>query len=228
MASPLAKRLDQALAQLTGPRPTPTELARIAGVKPPSVLDWFNGRTKSLGKALLPLSAYFGVTPEWLASGKLPMRPTYQDKFLTVSEAAPEYGASYEIQLLNAPGSCGEGYGVMELNKPVIKDAAWFSQRGVSPGDVFGIRAEGDAMADFITNGDLVLFDGSKTEPVSGSIFVVQHPAGLKIKRIRLAIDGSWMLENLNGDKQRFPDERIPPEHTHLLVIRGQYLYREG
>jgi len=49
-------------------------LARAAGVKQPSVTDWFKGRTVSLkGDTLLRAAKYLRVRPEWLESGAGPM-----------------------------------------------------------------------------------------------------------------------------------------------------------
>lgn len=46
-------------------------LARHCKVKPPSVSDWVSGKTKSLeGDNLILVASFFGVTPEWMASGK--------------------------------------------------------------------------------------------------------------------------------------------------------------
>lgn len=48
-----------------------TGLARACGIKPPSVNDWFSGKTKTLkGQNLLRAAAYFGVNAEWLSSGR--------------------------------------------------------------------------------------------------------------------------------------------------------------
>ena len=50
-------------------------LAKACGIKPPSVSDWLNGRTKRItGANLLRAAAYLGVTPAWLATGEGPMR----------------------------------------------------------------------------------------------------------------------------------------------------------
>ena len=50
-------------------------LSRACGVKPPSVNNWFSGKTKSLeGANLTRAAAYFGVRPTWLAEGKGAMR----------------------------------------------------------------------------------------------------------------------------------------------------------
>lgn len=49
------------------------ELARHCNVAPPSVADWLSGKTKSLdGSNLLKVALFFGVSPDWLATGKGP------------------------------------------------------------------------------------------------------------------------------------------------------------
>lgn len=54
-----------------------SELARFCGVKPPSVSDWVRGKTKTIeGEHLVRAAACLGVNPQWLATGRGPMRPT--------------------------------------------------------------------------------------------------------------------------------------------------------
>ncbi|WFC43235.1 LexA family transcriptional regulator [Pseudoxanthomonas sp. SE1] len=234
--TPLARRLHIALSELLDP-PKPAELARLAGVKPPSVHGWFNGSTKSLGKALLPISQALGVRPEWLNTGRGPMRPggnasreiykVFEPDNSDWEYARDAYGP---IHMIDAYGSCGGGAVAWELEPraPLIKEAAWFKRYGVQSDDVIGVFADGDSMADFIVDGDIVLFNSRKTTPKSGAIFLIDHPDGMKIKRLRRDIDGSWILESNNPDKRRFPDERISPEHADLLRIRGEFIYRQG
>lgn len=217
-------------------RPTQATLARLAGVKQPSVHAWFSGATKTLrGSSLLAVAQALNVRPQWLEAGRGPMRPagTASASGYRVSEAASvdetEPGAA-EIELVDARGSCGGGAFEWELERrqPLIKEAAWFERYKVRPQDIFALFADGDSMADFIVDGDIVIFNRTKTDPISGRIFLVGHPDGLKIKRLRRDFDGSWVLESLNPDKRKFPDERIGPEQTEHLVIHGQFIYRQG
>lgn len=106
--------------------------------------------------------------------------------------------------------------------------AQWFKSRGLKADDLVAVIADGDANADYIAHGDVVIFDKTKRKPESGKIFLVHHPDGLKIRRLRLAVDGSWVLEYLGNDKARWPDDRIPPERIDLLKIEGQFVYRQG
>lgn len=231
MTTTLRDRLKTALESMESP-PSNADLARIAGIKPPSVSAWFSGDTKSLkGKTLLSIARALNVRPEWLDTGRGPMRPESNASATgyRIAESDESYG-SMEISLIDARGSCGGGSIAWdwENRPPLVKEPEWFKRYDVRPADVFALFADGDSMADFIVDGDIAIFNKSKTDPKSGAIFLVDHPDGLKIKRLRRDIDGSWVLESHNPDKRRFPDERITPEHAEHLKIRGEFVYRQG
>lgn len=71
--STLAERLTEAMKG--PPAVSQAELARVCGIKQPSVADWLSGRTKRMvGKNLLAASRRLNVNPDWLATGTGPMR----------------------------------------------------------------------------------------------------------------------------------------------------------
>lgn len=226
--STLAERLAAALEG--PPKVSQAALARAVGVKPPSVTDWLNGRTKELaGSNLLAAAAFLNVRAEWLATGIGQMRPKdARPARFGVAEAETEY--AMPVELSEARGSCGGG----SLNfddrsrAPLLKEPAWFRRYKVKPKDALAVWADGDSMSDFIVDGDIVIFDKSKTAPQSGKIFLIEHPDGLRIKRLRRGIDGAWILESNNSDKRAYPDERVAPDQAELLVIKGEFIYRQG
>ena len=134
------------------------------------------------------------------------------------------------IEYWDAKGSCGGGFlNYEELPKGhLVKEASFFLKYGIKPQNAFAIYADGNSMADFIVDGDIVIFDRTKTTPISGKIFLIDHPEGLRIKVLRRGIDGAWVLESRNPDKRLYPDERIPPGQEHLLKIHGEFVYRQG
>ena len=81
----LKDRLSKALAE--NPELSQADLARACKIKPPSVSDWFSGATQTLkGANLLNASACLGVSPQWLAAGKGPMRPTNAKELFSVAD----------------------------------------------------------------------------------------------------------------------------------------------
>jgi len=66
----LAERLREAMSAAGVKQ---VELARAAGVKPPSVADWLNGKTKNIrGANLVSVAQLLNVSEAWLADGTLP------------------------------------------------------------------------------------------------------------------------------------------------------------
>ncbi len=89
------------LAMRSGGRKSQAGLARACGIKPPSVNDWFTGKTKSIdGKYLTSAARYLGVDPHWLSTGRGQMVPSDAGSHI-VSEPAPSYaepkGAAFEV-----------------------------------------------------------------------------------------------------------------------------------
>jgi transcriptional regulator with XRE-family HTH domain len=78
MTSTLQARMEELIARRwpTPQRGALAELARAADVKSSSVAGWLNGKTKELsGPVLLRVADFFGVSKEWLATGKGPREP---------------------------------------------------------------------------------------------------------------------------------------------------------
>ena len=145
-----------------------------------------------------------------------------------VVEADPEQ--AMEVEFMDVMGSCGGGVLNLgaERRAPLMKEPQWFRRYGVKPADALAVWADGDSMADFIVDGDIVIFDRSKTLPRSGKIFLLEHPDGLRIKRLRQQFDRSWIMESNNPDKRRYPDELVTAEQAEHLRVIGQFVYRQG
>lgn len=135
-----------------------------------------------------------------------------------------------EIPYYYAKGSCGGGAVNYEdtIKGHLRKEKSWFKKYQVNRHDLATIYADGDSMANYIVHGDMLIFDKSKTQPISGEVFLINHPDGERVKRLRRAIDGTWILESDNPDKKRYPDEQISPDQGELLRIIGQLIYRQG
>lgn len=69
--SSLADRVSQRMAEVPIRQ---ADLARAAGIKPASVAQWRNGRTKEIsGETLLLAAAALQCSPKWLATGVGPL-----------------------------------------------------------------------------------------------------------------------------------------------------------
>jgi phage repressor protein C with HTH and peptisase S24 domain len=205
--------------------------AKLVGVSAPTVTMWESGETKKIeGENLVKVCSVLDITPAWLMHGDetANLKRRAADFDLTSDQdTSIETGA---IEYWEARGSCGGGY-LNHENQPkghLIKERSFFARFSVRPDNLFAIYADGDSMADFIVDGDIVIFDKTKTTPRSGKIFAIEYPDGTRIKTLRRGIDGAWFLESRNPDKRRYPDERIEPDQADLLKISGEFIYRQG
>lgn len=122
MVTTLRDRLEKAFAE--NPELTKAELARACGVRPPSVSDWFNGRTKRLtGTNLLSAARYLGVSETWLATGRGPMSPSPQTTVQPSQLQRPDPAILVETQ-------------------------AFLERAFLALGKQFSLRAEADLFAD--------------------------------------------------------------------------------
>lgn len=173
-------------------------------------------RTFKLPSGWLDRADSAGVVPDALPSRYV------------VQEASAEY--ALEIEFMDVLGSCGGGALNLDAERraPLMKEPQWFKRYGLRPQDALAVWADGDSMADYIVDGDIVIFDRAKTTPRSNCIFLIEHPDGLRIKRLRQQFDRTWVLESNNADKRRYPDEVITADQAEHLRILGQFVYRQG
>lgn len=191
--------------------------------------DWLNGKFRPNTELARAIAEDHGSNFSFLYFGEYGVNAAPSGYALREPDDTHNF-PSMAIALSDVRGSCGGGAINWDLGErqPLIKEASWFRRYRVKPDDLLAVWADGDSMADFIVDGDIVIFDTSKTHPKSGGIFLIDHPDGLRIKRLRRLIDGSWTLESSNPDKHRYPNEAIAPDHAELLKILGEFVYRQG
>ena len=79
---------------------TAADLARVCGVKPPSVHEWLNGPTKTLrGPNAIKAARELDVNADWLSTGRGVMRNTSASKASSSTESAPQLPAGTVLLL---------------------------------------------------------------------------------------------------------------------------------
>ncbi len=171
------------------------------------------------------LNLSFQVVANWKSRGVPAEYMLEAERLLGCSATWIKYGQG---AMIIRPGVVLEGVVVDGEKRAYLEEYDPFKKYDVKVENCLPITATGDNMADYICNGDMVVFDTSKTVPETGKIFLLQYPNGDVIRQLRQEIDGTWVLESRNQDKRRYPDERIPPEKSDLLVVKGRFVYRQG
>jgi phage repressor protein C with HTH and peptisase S24 domain len=195
----LAERMTEALGDKGCSR---TSLAIAAGVKPPSVTDWMNGRTKTLrGAPAYRASAFLGVNYLWLTEGKGPKK-IIQGSMAT-TEGANQPVDSFAIPRLDVTGSMGDGSDYPETDTVIERmtlKGEWL--RKVVPSrhisDLAIISGKGNSMEPTFKDGDLLLVDTSIRAVDVDGVYVMSAHNRLFIKSVRQRIDGSFEISSDN------------------------------
>ena len=82
----------------------------------------------------------------------------------------------------------------------------------VQPDSLLCIRTKGDSMEPTLHDGDLILLDYSRNNPLDGRIFVLRGDEGLVVKRLR----GSGFDWELISDNPAYPPRRVD-QHDRVI-----------
>lgn len=222
-----ADRLKSAMAG--PPKFKQVELARACGIKPPSVADWLNGRSVNIeGKNLLSAAKALNVRPEWLSTGRGPMRPgdatqeswSHEVEFdHTVAYGQPMRRKVPVISWVSAGSWCDadDPYppGMAESWEDCPYD---HSDRAVC------LRVVGDSMSPEYREGELILVDPA-IEAGHGDDVIARTPDGkATFKRLQVTPDGTFLIA-LNPS---YPERIIKaPADTHICgVVTASWMQR--
>lgn len=199
---------------------TVTELAKAAGVKPPSVIEWLNGETKTLkASAAIRASRFLGVEPLWLAEGEGPKRrqpiPEVEpgDNRLPIRRALFRLSAGvsgYEIDYEQ-----GEA-------EPIFMARRWFEQNHYRPDQLLALKVSGRSMEPSLYDGDLVIVNLEDVALKDGQVFAANYEGELVIKRLRRDA-GQWYLTSDSPDKHHYSDKRC----SDGCGLIGRIVYRQ-
>ncbi len=205
---------------------TQGQLGHLVGIDQASVSDLERGRSqRSSYNATIARAC--GVSALWLESGEGEM----------ISLAEPSHNGSPSekdyalIPQYKAHGSCGDGYlnDHVEVTEGLVFKRDWLARMKAKPENLRIIYAEGESMEPYVFEGDVVLFDISKTEPKDRQAYVIRRPdGGISIKRMIQQISGAWLIRSDNADKFKYPDEMLSEDALHEIPILGRVIWRGG
>lgn len=210
----LKERLE--LARIGPPKRTKKSIADAVGISTPSVNDWFSGKTKTIEASnLIKAVRFLNVTPDWLATGRGPMR-------LDVEHIVPKerlnqettdnliyldpltHAIKIDIPMLAAVPSMGPGENLTYDGDQIIDvlpvSKSWL-ERNVKaiPDNLRVIAGAGDSMHPTFKDGDLLLVDVSKTRVDVDGVYVLSAHDRLFIKRVRQRMDGCFEVSSDNS-----------------------------
>lgn len=161
------------------------ELARMIGVKQPSIFKILSGQTLN-PKNILEIATALNVDPHWLKTGEGDPDPSY--RIVEVSE--PQNPNTVRIDILDVEASAGNGAYLSPTEQGVLSqefDLTFFRQQ-------FGradakhlklITVKGDSMAPTLESGDLLYVDISENYFAADGLYVFTFDGQTFIKRLQ-------------------------------------------
>ena len=161
------------------------ELARLIGIKQPSVFKILSGETRN-PKKILEIATALNVDPHWLKTGEGDPDPSY--RIVEVSE--PQNPNTVRIDILDVEASAGKGAYLSPTEQGLLSqefDLTFFRQQ-------FGradakhlklITVKGDSMAPTLESGDLLYVDISENYFAADGLYVFTFDGQTFIKRLQ-------------------------------------------
>ena len=161
------------------------ELARLIGIKQPSVFKILSGETRN-PKKILEIATALNVDPHWLKTGEGDPAPSY--RIVEVSE--PQNPNTVRIDILDVEASAGNGAYLSPTEQGLLSqefDLTFFRQQ-------FGradakhlklITVKGDSMAPTLESGDLLYVDISENYFAADGLYVFTFDGQTFIKRLQ-------------------------------------------
>lgn len=221
----LSERLKKAMAEASISQ---AELARLCGVKPPSIHGWLSGKSKFLrGENLLKAAKALNVSQQWLANGIGPMHAT------------PEEVKSEEIDLDSHPDlepvrvvklrlQAGVSGFLVDLDEseaaPIFFRSDWLRRRGLKSYNLVAIKVAGHSMETTLFEDDVVVANTADREPKDGEVFAVNYEGEPVVKRM-IREDGTWWLSSDNQDQRRYPKKQCRDE---ACLVIGRIVHRQS
>lgn len=219
----LADRLKYAMDVLPPKKVKGSELATIAGVKPPSVSDWRSGKSKTMeGENLLKVAKYLNVDPTWLATGKGNPQGFISvedwDSNTPLDDDEVEIPFFKDFSFACGGGSIGEAMNNetrrLRMSKTTLRNKAIDKKNAVAT------TASGDSMSPTIKNGDTIHIDLGRNTIKDGRIFAVQHGGLFMAKRLyNLPLGGVRIVSDNTAE---FPEIHLSAQDQidqHFEVI---------
>lgn len=103
----------------------------------------------------------------------------------------------------------------------------WLQKRGLNINNCRIVDVEGDSMAPYLNDGDVVLVDLSDTTIKSGDVYAIAVDGELRVKRLFRKYDGSIEIRSDNTSSL-YLSETVTADSVEQLHVVGRVVWRGG
>ncbi len=172
--------------------------AKMLGVHPSVISHIEAGTTRIQPEMARIIERQIGIRQAWLLAGDGPIKVD-ESVSGNLESQRPAPRPSDFSPVKGVKSVLGSGTGRL-IEDELSEDICWFRtdwllRKGRIPCMRLA-RVSGDSMFPTLVDGDLVLFDTSKTEPLDGKIMVVGIDDLLYIKRLRVSPEGFFLVSD--------------------------------
>lgn len=225
-----AKRMAKVLEIFNG---NVSELARQAGITPPSAKRWLTGESDPQMSNLVKLARAAGVNVQWLATGEGTQyaAQSHETPAAPASTVTDTIGNSININdfvfIPYYDVAASAGHGAWTEDEPQKSTLAFrrswlaaFVTRHFEQLSVVSVR--GDSMSGVLENGDTILINHTQTEPQDG-LFALRIGNDVFVKRIQ-RIPNKLIIKSANPDYEPFEID-LSEENDESIAIIGKVVW---
>lgn len=215
-----ADRLNQAMKEAGHSQ---ASLGQAINMSQPSVWKLTSGTTKNTRK-MFEIATVLGVNPEWLSSGKGPMRDDGKGPPITSSND------NFRIDVLDLTVSAGPGTYMLSDSVEVLTAIeftneharALFGSRRAK--DIKVMTVDGDSMFPTIKSGDRLFFDVSVREFTTDGVYAFVFGRTFHVKRLQM----QGLSLSVLSDNPAYKDWSITEDNHDQLYVIGKALLHES
>jgi len=216
-------------ARLRSLEMTQKELAEKVGVSTVMVHKLLSGKSTSTSK-ILDFAKALQCDADWLLTGndknKIESNAHWIGPFDAWDSATPlkdnevEIPFYTEVQLAAGAGSATDTQNI----GPKLRFAkSTLVKNGTDAAASVCVKVAGNSMEPVIPDGSTIGIDTSKTEPIDGKIFAINHDGMLRVKILYRLPGGGVRLKSFNNDE--YPDESYTIKEAEKIRIIGKVFW---
>jgi len=207
-------------------------LGKILGSNKNTIQVYSKGKGDFKGTVLAGIVENFGISGEWLISGRGEPYPGAREKypetcgaeeFSGVREIMAGYNSDKYVFIKQVNGRISAGGGLSPDNSSDVLLSfrkEWLQKKG-DPNNMSLIKVSGDSMEPTLLSGDLVLIDHSKTDIASqGGIYAISIDHEILIKRLHLLYQDSKI--HVISDNKHYQPQEIDADK---IIINGKVIW---
>lgn len=217
---------------------TQEKAAADLGITQGSLNNYLSGRNALNPKAAADIARLIGVKVqlfserlaneirqmyESVREDKKPELASVVEMPTAVNDANYAFITQYTARVAAGDGSENNH---VEVKGQLAFKRAWLKEKRLRADKLMVVYAEGISMMPTISDGDVVLIDETRTDPVDGELFGLKLPTGKDVvKRLQKLKSGEWMVVSDNPDFRPF---FFSSEDGDEVKILGRVVWRGG